>query len=92
MSALLITGLKVRLERVLTPQADDINLVLGLGSHTLTTTFIADYIRYEKQNFEKTEQDKAGISSHRAPRDHGEKIISVKGSQQGARHAIRVMR
>jgi hypothetical protein len=29
MSALLITGLKVRLELVLTPQADDINLVLG---------------------------------------------------------------
>jgi len=29
MSALLITGLKVRLELVLTPQANDINLVLG---------------------------------------------------------------
>jgi hypothetical protein len=51
MSALLITGFKVRLERVLTPQADDINLVLGLGSHTLTKTFVADYIRHEKQNF-----------------------------------------
>ncbi|MGD9306696.1 MAG: hypothetical protein PVF79_20710 [Desulfobacterales bacterium] len=48
MSALLIAGLKVRLELVLTPQADDINLVLGLGSHTLTSTFVADYIRYEK--------------------------------------------
>ena len=51
MSALLITGLEVRLERVLTPQANDINLVLGLGSHTLTRTFVADYIWYEKQNF-----------------------------------------
>jgi hypothetical protein len=29
MSALLITGLKVRLELVLTPQANDIDLVLG---------------------------------------------------------------
>ena len=29
MSALLITGFKVRLELVLTPQANDINLVLG---------------------------------------------------------------
>ena len=29
MSALLITGFKVRLEHVLTPQARDINLVLG---------------------------------------------------------------
>ena len=51
MSALLITGSKVRLELVLTPQAHDINLVLGLESHALTGFYVADNFRYGKQNF-----------------------------------------
>ena len=49
MSALLITGSEVRLELVLTPQAHDINLVLGLESHALTILFVADYITQWQQ-------------------------------------------
>jgi len=46
MSALLITGFKVRLELVLTPQANDINLVLGPVVARSPIILIAVYIRY----------------------------------------------